>query len=122
MKTYWLLSVIERAGSTNPEKIIALWEGDSYRLVNGKVMRMRACDHKAIQDLSVTEYVPPEKQRASFTIPPYHWFRDCSWTGRAWPISASKILPWMDKELERCKGRNGWGQRAGKPTFSCPGH
>ena len=48
MGTYWLLSVMERAKSTDPEKIIKLWEGDSYRYVNGKVVKMRACDHKAI--------------------------------------------------------------------------
>ena len=51
MQTYWLLSVMERAKSTDPEKIIKLWEGDTYRMVNGKVVKMRACDHKVIQDL-----------------------------------------------------------------------
>ncbi|MRR18469.1 MAG: branched-chain amino acid ABC transporter substrate-binding protein, partial [Deltaproteobacteria bacterium] len=47
MQTYWLLSVMERAKSTDPEKIIKVWEGDAYRYVNGKVVKMRACDHKA---------------------------------------------------------------------------
>jgi hypothetical protein len=42
--SYWLLDVIERTGSANPEKIIKVWEGDTYEAVNGLV-RMRACDH-----------------------------------------------------------------------------
>ena len=49
-QTYWLMSVIERAQSTDPEKIIKVWEGDSYRFTTGKVIKMRACDHKAVQD------------------------------------------------------------------------
>ncbi|MBI4926997.1 MAG: hypothetical protein HY835_04475, partial [Anaerolineae bacterium] len=35
--TYWLMSVIERAKSTDPEKIISVWENDTYKYVNGKV-------------------------------------------------------------------------------------
>src|SRR6266568_3073955 len=53
-------------GNIDPEKIIKVWEGDSYQLLNGKVLTMRACDHKAIQDLHVEEYVAPAKQRESF--------------------------------------------------------
>ena len=48
---YWFLSVVERAKSTDPEKIIKLWEGDTYQYVNGRIIQMRACDHKAIQGL-----------------------------------------------------------------------
>ena len=51
MQTYWLLSVIERAASLDPEKIIKVWEGDTYQDVMGTVMKMRPCDHKVIQDL-----------------------------------------------------------------------
>ena len=70
MNTYWLLSVMERAKSTDAEKIIKIWEGDTYRYVNGKVVKMRACDHKIIQDLSIDEYVVPDQQKVSMTIPP----------------------------------------------------
>jgi hypothetical protein len=104
--TYWLLSVIERAGSTDPEKIIAVWEGDSYRYVTGKVVRMRPCDHKAIQDLAVSEYVEPARQRESFNIPPYHWFGTTSAPGPMLAIPARHILPLMDEKLERCKGKS----------------
>ena len=67
----WLLSVIERAGSTNPEKIIKVWEGDVYQFASGKIVKMRACDHKIIQDFHVSEYVRPEQQKVSMNIPPY---------------------------------------------------
>ncbi len=100
---YWLLSVIERAGSTDPEKIIKVWEGDSYQYVTGKVMTMRPCDHKAIQDLHVMEFVPPEEQKQSCNIPPYYWFNGCSFTGPTHRIPAEKVLPYMDPKSERCK-------------------
>ncbi|MEE9419765.1 MAG: ABC transporter substrate-binding protein, partial [Desulfatiglandaceae bacterium] len=102
-QTYWLLSVIERAGSTDPEKIIKVWEGDSYQMVTGKVLKMRACDHKSIQDLAAIEYVPPPQQRQSFNIPPFYYFDGCSNAGPILKIPADKILPLMDMKLERCQ-------------------
>jgi ABC-type branched-subunit amino acid transport system substrate-binding protein len=110
MDTYWLLSVIERAKSTEPEKIIRIFEGDTYRLANGKVKMMRVCDHKSIQNFTVSEYVPPEQQKASFNIPPYYWFKECSFSGPSYSIPAAKVLPWMDEKLDRCKGKSGWGR------------
>ena len=56
--TYWLFDVMERAGSTDPEKIIATWEGDEYKAIS-RVRKMRACDHHAVNDTFVTEYVFP---------------------------------------------------------------
>ena len=109
-QTYWLLSVIERAGSTDPEKIIKTWEGDTYRYENGKIMKMRGCDHKVIQDLHIFEYVPPDQQKVSFNIPPYYWFKGCSNPGPTYKIQAAKILPLMDQKLDRCKGKNDWGE------------
>ena len=109
-QTYWLLSVIERAKSTDPEKIIKVWEGDSYQYANGKIMKIRACDHKAIQDLHVSEYVPPEQQKVSFNIPPYYWYQGCSNVGPTFKIPAEKVLPHMDRNLDRCKGKNAWGE------------
>jgi branched-chain amino acid transport system substrate-binding protein len=106
MQTYWLLSVIERAGSTDPEKIIKTWEGDTYQYVNGKVVKMRACDHKVIQDLSVNIYVPPDQQKVSFNIPPYYWDKSCSFRGPTFRIPADKVLPLMDPKLDRCKGKS----------------
>ena len=107
MYTYWLLDVIERAQSTDPEKILKVWEGDSYRMANGKVVKMRACDHKGIQDLLVTELVPPDQQKASFNIPPYYWFKGCSFYGPGYVIPAEKVIPRMDDKLDRCAGQTG---------------
>lgn len=108
-QTYWLLNVIARAQSTDPEKVIAVWEGDSYRFTNGKVLSMRACDHKAIQDLHVFEFVPPDLQKVSFNIPPYYWFQGTSAGGPTFTIPAKSVLPWMDPNLDRCKGKSAAG-------------
>ena len=105
-QTYWLLSVIERAGSTDPEKIIKVWEGDSYQILNGKVLTLRACDHKVIQDLHVEEYVPPAKQRESFNIAPYYWFEGTSSVGPSFMVPAKSVLPKMDRALDRCKDKS----------------
>ena len=110
MQLYWLLSVVERAKSTDPEKIIKVWEGDSYQYVNGKVVNMRGCDHRAIQDFTVHEYVAPDQQKISFNIPPYHWYTGSSAPGPGSLIPAAKVLPWMDQKLDRCKGKNDWGE------------
>jgi branched-chain amino acid transport system substrate-binding protein len=110
MYAYWMLSVIERAKSTDPEKIVKIWEGDTYRMANGKIVKMRACDHKSIQDLLVTEFVPPEQQKVSFNIPPYYWFQGCSYSGPGYVIPAAKVLPHMDQKLDRCAGKDGWGE------------
>ncbi len=110
MQTYWLVSLMERAKTTNADKIAELWEGDSYRQVNGKVIKMRACDHKAIQDLSAELYGPTDQQKASFTIPPYYWLKDASFAVQIHRLPAEMVLPWMDPNIERCKGKNGWGE------------
>jgi branched-chain amino acid transport system substrate-binding protein len=107
---YWLLSVIERAKSTDPEKIIKVWENDTYQYANGKIVKMRACDHKAIQDLTVFEFVPPDEQKLSYNIPPYKWYDKASYWGPSYFLPAAKILPWMDQKLDRCKGKNDWGE------------
>ena len=110
MQTYWLLNLIERAKTTNAEKIVQLWEGDTYRQANGKVMKMRACDHKVIQDLSAEEYAPPEEQKASFTIPPYYWYKEASYPGRYTGFPPSKYyLGWIRNWIsarERTTGEN----------------
>ena len=105
-QTYWLLSVIERAQSTDPEKIIKVWEGDSYRFTTGKVIKMRACDHKAVQDLHVFEYVPPDQQKVAYNIPPFYWYTGTSAPGPMTTLPAKAVLPWMDPALDRCKGQN----------------
>jgi branched-chain amino acid transport system substrate-binding protein len=102
---YWLMSVIERAASTDPEKIIKVWEGDTYQYEVGHVAKMRACDHVAVQNISVTELVPPDQQKVSFNIPPYYWNNKYSSAGAYITIPAEKVYPIMDTKLERCKGK-----------------
>jgi branched-chain amino acid transport system substrate-binding protein len=59
--TYWLFDVIQRAGTTNPEKIISTWEGDQYGSIQG-VRTMRAQDHQALFDMYVGVTTYPTKQ------------------------------------------------------------
>ncbi|MCX7981504.1 MAG: ABC transporter substrate-binding protein [Syntrophales bacterium] len=101
--TYWLMSVVERVKTLDPEKIISLWEGDTYVYHNGKMVTMRACDHKTIQGAAVVEYVPPDQQRQSFNIPPYYWMKDASYIGPIYVIPAEIFVPHMDPGLERCR-------------------
>jgi branched-chain amino acid transport system substrate-binding protein len=103
-QTYWLLSVVERAASADPEKIIKVWEDDTYQYANGKIQHMRACDHKTIQDLHVFEAVPPEQQKAFFNIPPYYFDKNYSSAGHGFAIPAAKIMPRIDPTMDRCKG------------------
>lgn len=55
---YWLFDVVERAGTTDSEKIIDIWEGDEYKSIL-RVRTMRACDHQAVNDTFVAEFVHP---------------------------------------------------------------
>lgn len=98
---YWTASVMERAGSTDPEKMIKVWEGDSYRTPSGKVLTMRACDHKMVTDLHAYEFVPPAEQKQCFNIDPYYWFDNCAGPGPVSEIPAAKAMPKADPEL--CK-------------------
>ena len=110
MQTYWMLSIMERAKSTDPEKMIKVWEGDTYQYVNGKIMQMRPCDHKAIQDLHIFEFVPPDQQKQSFNMPPHYWYQGTCAAGPMFKIPAEKVLPLMDRNLDRCKGKSDWGE------------
>lgn len=103
MQTYWLFSVIERAGSTDLEKIIKVWEGDTYQFANGKVVQMRPADHKVAQDLHVEIYVPPDEQGQNFNISPYYWFLGASYVGPSIQVPRDKILPLIDPEIANPK-------------------
>jgi ABC-type branched-subunit amino acid transport system substrate-binding protein len=98
---YWLASVMERAGSSDPEKVIKVWEGDTYETGGGKVLTMRACDHKMVTDLHIYEYVPPAQQKQCFNIEPYYWFENSAGAGPVYEIPAGKAIPKADPEL--CK-------------------
>jgi len=88
---YWLLDVIQRAGSTDPEKIIQTWEGDEWNSIVGP-LKMRACDHQAIMDMYATEFVHPNK-----------WFEDFAFYGKIIRIPAKYVTQPVPGDLERCK-------------------
>ena len=99
MHTYWLLSVIERARTLDPEKIIEVWESDRWKDVNGTVYTMRPCDHKSIHDLYIEEYVEPDKQKVMFNIPPYYFYKGTSMTGPTAVVPAVLVPPAAGEKL-----------------------
>ena len=88
---YWLYSVIERAGSTDPEKIIATWEGDEFKGITDGVMKMRADDHQVIHELYATVYAYPNR-----------FLDDAAYCGPVTVIPAEFCEPPLDPKL---KGR-----------------
>ncbi len=59
--TYWMFDIIERAASTDAEKIISVWEGDEYEGLTG-MHKMRAEDHQAIFPMFVGATGYPTKE------------------------------------------------------------
>ncbi|MBT4088742.1 MAG: ABC transporter substrate-binding protein [Deltaproteobacteria bacterium] len=88
--TYWLLDVVARAGSTNAEKIIKVWEGDKWVGLSG-LMEMRACDHQVIRDVFVTEFIFPNK-----------WFTDAASYGEPVVMPREIAVSPVPKDLKRC--------------------
>lgn len=88
--TYWLLDVIARAGSTDPEKIIKVWEGDKWEGLTG-TLEMRACDHQVIRDMYVTEFIFPNK-----------WFTDAASYGTPIVIPREIAISPIPADLKRC--------------------
>ncbi|MBI9076533.1 MAG: ABC transporter substrate-binding protein [Desulfatibacillum sp.] len=87
--TYWMLDVFNRAGSSDPEKVIKVWEGDVYKGIGGNRLEMRACDHVVIRDTYATEYVYPNP-----------WFTELSSGTEVFTIPAEKSMP---VDGARCK-------------------
>ncbi len=66
---------------------------------------------RPIQDMEQTiPRLPPQQQKISMNIEPFYWFKNASYTGPVYKVPAEKVLPWMDQNLDRCKGKNGWGE------------
>ncbi len=87
---YWLFDVVERAGSTDPEKIIATWEGDEYKSITGMV-KMRACDHQIIRDCFVSQFEYPNP-----------WFDDAASYGKPFIVPAKYCEQPLPEGLDRC--------------------
>ncbi len=90
-QTYWLMDVVKRAGSTKPDKIIKVWEGDVWNSIVGP-LTMRACDHQAVMDHYATVYVHPNQ-----------WYDEMSNAGDVVVIPAKYCTPPMPEDLDRCK-------------------
>jgi len=76
---------------------------------------MRACDHKAYQDLYVVEYVSPKQQL-------YPWSTGWPYDGPAFRVPGEKVMPWMDPKLERCKKEIDEGTSSGpgaRASYAC---
>lgn len=91
LATYWLFDVIQRAKSLKPDKIIKIFEGDTYT-VAGHKFHMRKCDHQGIQKLYLTSLVFPNK-----------WFEKCAGAGKVISIDAKWATPSKPAGLARCK-------------------
>ncbi|MFH1033986.1 MAG: ABC transporter substrate-binding protein [Pseudomonadota bacterium] len=89
---YWLLDVMERAGSTDPEKVIKVWEGDEWTGLIGQKLTMRACDHRVERDAYVSEFVSPNK-----------WYKDCAYMDKIITIAAEFVTLPQPKDSSRCK-------------------
>jgi branched-chain amino acid transport system substrate-binding protein len=89
--TYWMMDVVRRAGSTDPEKIIAVWEGDEYQRIDGSPLKMRACDHRQLTPAYVTALTHPNQ-----------WYDHIAGHGEVTVIPAEDhVVPPPD--MERCK-------------------
>ncbi|MCK9276179.1 MAG: ABC transporter substrate-binding protein [Syntrophales bacterium] len=88
--TYWLWDVVERAASTDPEKVIATWEGDTYKSLCGEV-HMRACDHQVVRDVYVAEYEFPNR-----------FYDNAAAAGKPVVIPAKFVTPDIPADLDRC--------------------
>jgi len=78
---YWLFDVIQRAGTTNSEKIIKTWEGDTYPSIIGPLY-MRPADHLALGDIFLSELVFPNK-----------WFEQSASWGKVVAIPRALCTP-----------------------------
>jgi branched-chain amino acid transport system substrate-binding protein len=84
---YWLCQVIQKAGSLDPHKIIAAWEGDTFDAI-GQKSYMRPDDHQAIAERAVCVMEFPNK-----------WFEKNAGPGDPTWIPAKDCMPGEDPKL-----------------------
>ncbi|MBW1774302.1 MAG: ABC transporter substrate-binding protein [Deltaproteobacteria bacterium] len=89
--SYWYFKVLEKAGSTDPEKVIAAWEGDIFKGFDLNAW-MRPDDHQNIMDRPVAALEFPNMWNQPNNAAPAH----PSW------IPAKDCMPTFDEKL---KGR-----------------
>ena len=82
---------MEKAGSTDPEKIITAWEGDEYETFTGKV-NMRAADHQMVRDMFISQFEYPNP-----------WHNDAASYGKVFTVPAKYCTQSIAKDLDRSK-------------------
>jgi len=60
---YWFFQAVQKAGSLDPKKVIAAWEGDTFDFFGVKHY-MRPDDHQALADRPIEEMEFPNKWEA----------------------------------------------------------
>jgi len=88
---YWYFQVLQKAGSTDPQKVIAAWEGDTFDFFGWKHY-MRPADHQVIADRPICEMEFPN----TWDMPKNAAAGKITW------IPALKCFPTFDEKL---KGR-----------------
>lgn len=90
ISSYWLIGIIEKAASTDPEKIITAWEGDEYDTFTGTV-KMRPCDHQMVREMFISQFEYPNP-----------WFDDVASYGKVFTVPAEYCTQPLPKDLDRC--------------------
>jgi hypothetical protein len=72
---------MQRAATTNSEKIIKTWEGDTYQSITGPLY-MRPQDHLMLGDVFFSELVFPNK-----------WFDNCASWGQVVAVPRALCTP-----------------------------
>jgi hypothetical protein len=88
---YWYFQVLQKAGSTDPKKVIAAWEGDTFDFFGWKNY-MRPADHQVIADRPIMEMEFPNTWEQPKNAAP----------GAPTWIPSAKCFPTFDEKL---KGR-----------------
>lgn len=88
---YWFFQVLQKAGSTDPKKIIAAWEGDTFDAFGWKHY-MRPDDHQVVADRPIAELEFPNTWEMPKNAAP----------GNPIWIPAKDCMPTFDEKL---KGR-----------------
>ena len=89
--TYWLMHVLEKAGTMDTDKIAAVWEGDQTEIF-GNVYTMRGCDHQALFNMHVSELSWPND-----------YYKKSAGPTEVIAIPSEKIAPPPPKGLDRCQ-------------------
>ncbi|MBI4768692.1 MAG: hypothetical protein HY787_29580, partial [Deltaproteobacteria bacterium] len=85
---YWYFQVVQKAGSLDPRKVIAAWEGDTFEAFGWKHY-MRPDDHQVVADRPIAEMVFPN----DWDMPKNAAAGPATW------IPSKDCLPAMDVKL-----------------------